>query len=83
MENKWISVDDRLPDKDGWYFVFAPGYWGNNCIYGLDGLAVSNFKRNYTTPWGIERLSGRGYPGIITHWMPMLEPPVKEANHDK
>ena len=41
--NDWISVKERLPEKDGWYFVYAPEYWGNNKIYGLDGLAYSNF----------------------------------------
>lgn len=78
----WVRVQDRLPDKDGWYLVFAPGYWGNNRIYGLDGLAVSKFKHNYKVPWGIEGTSGRGYPGMITHWIPIPEPPDKEANHD-
>ena len=81
-QDAWVSVQDRLPDKDGWYLVFAPGYWGNNSIYGLDGLAASNFKRNYKTPWGIERTTGRGYPGIITHWMPIPDPPRKETRHD-
>lgn len=22
--NDWISVKERLPEKDGWYFVYAP-----------------------------------------------------------
>lgn len=67
---EWISVKDRLPDKDGWYLVFAPGYWGNSKIYGLNGLAYSNFKHNYKNHWGIERGSSRGWSGIVTHWMP-------------
>lgn len=76
--SEWISVKDRLPEKDGWYLVFAPGYWGNSQIYGLDGLAYSNFKQNYKVHWGIERGSGRGYPGIVTHWMPLPEPPMEK-----
>ena len=56
--NDWISVKERLPEKDGWYFVYAPEYWGNNKIYGLDGLAYSNFKHNYKDHWGIERKMG-------------------------
>lgn len=72
---EWISVKDRLPEKDGWYFVFAPGYWGNNRIYGLEGLACSNFKHNYKEHWGIER-SGV-WKDVITHWMPMPEAPQK------
>lgn len=57
------------------YLVYAPGYWGNSKIYGLDGLAYSNFKHNYKVHWGIERGTGRGWPGVVTHWMPMPAPP--------
>lgn len=73
--NEWVSVEDELPKKDGWYLVYAPGYWGNSKIYGLDGLAYSNFKHNYKVHWGIERGTGRGWPGIVTHWMPLPAPP--------
>ena len=72
--NEWVSVE-RLPEKDGWYLVYAPGYWGNSKIYGLDGLAYSNFKQNYKVHWGIERGTGRGWPGIVTHWMSLPKPP--------
>lgn len=73
--SEWISVKERLPEKDGWYLVYAPRYWGNSKIYGLDGLAYSNFKHNYKDHWGIERGTGRGWPGIVTHWMPLPDPP--------
>lgn len=76
--NDWISVKERLPEKDGWYFVYAPEYWGNNKIYGLDGLAYSNFKHNYKDHWGIERKMRKGYPVIVTHWMPLPNSPKKE-----
>lgn len=74
-QNEWVRVEERLPQKDGWYLVYAPGYWGNSKIYGLDGLAYSNFKHNYKVHWGIERGTGRGWPGIVTHWMPLPAPP--------
>ena len=73
--NEWVSVEERLPENDGWYLVYAPGYWGNSTIYGLDGLAYSNFKHNYKVHWGIERGTGRGWPGIVTHWMLLPAPP--------
>ena len=76
--NEWVSVEERLPENDGWYLVYAPEYWGHSKIYGLDGLAYSNFKHNYKVHWGIERGTGRGYPGIVTHWMPLPAPPTKE-----
>lgn len=74
-QNEWVRVEERLPQKDGWYLVYAPGYWGNSKIYGLDGLAYSNFKHNYKVHWGIERGTGRGWPGIVTHWIPLPAPP--------
>lgn len=77
--NEWVSVEEKLPENDGWYLVYAPGYWGNSKIYGLDGLAYSNFKHNYKVHWGIERGTGRGWPGIVTHWMYLPEPPKKET----
>lgn len=58
--------------------IYAPEYWGNNKIYGLDGLAYSNFKHNYKDHWGIERKMGKGYPVIVTHWMPLPNSPKKE-----
>ena len=73
--NEWVSVEDGLPENDGWYLVYAPGYWGNSKIYGLDGLACSNFKHNHKVHWGIERGTGRGWPGIVTHWMSLPAPP--------
>lgn len=76
--SEWISVKERLPEKDGWYLVYAPRYWGNSKIYGLDGLAYSNFKHNYKDHWGIERGTGRGWPGIVTHWMPLPDPPKED-----
>ena len=75
--NEWVAVEERLPEKDGWYLVYAPGYWGNSKIYGLDGLAYSNFKHNYKVHWGIERGTGRGWPGIVTHWTNLPAPPCR------
>lgn len=76
-QNEWVSVEEKLPENDGWYLVYAPGYWGNSKIYGLDGLAYSNFKHNYKVHWGIERGTGRGWPGIVTHWMLFPAPPCR------
>lgn len=74
----WISVKDKLPEEDGYYMVYSKGYWGNNRLIG--DLAISNFNKNYKTPWGIERGRSRGWAGIITHWMPLPEPPKQEED---
>lgn len=73
--SEWISVKDRLPSNDGYYLVFAPGYWGNNHL--IDDLAISKYNKNYKVHWGIERGGSRGCVGCITHWMPLPEPPEK------
>ena len=80
--SEWIRVKERLPEKDGWYLVYAPRYWGNSKIYGLDGLAYANFKHNYKDHWGIERGTGRGWPGIVTHWMHLPKPPKENQQHE-
>lgn len=74
--SQWISAKNHPPKDDGWYFVYAPGYMGQNRIWGMPGLAYSKFEKNYKRPWGIER--GRGWDGIITHWMPMPDQPKTE-----
>lgn len=70
---EWIGVKDKLPDKDGWYLVYAPRYCGRNCI--IKGYAYSNFKCNYKEHWGIERGVSNGWAGIVTHWSPLPKPP--------
>ena len=60
---EWISVEDRLPEKDGKYIVCtARGsvYCTRFKAYGKSG----NFQTDINTH--------------ITHWMPLPEPP-KEA----
>lgn len=66
MENKWISVNDKMPEK--WkhendelvnYLVYMPDY-------GVD--IASYFKP-------AERWVCMGLPVTVTHWMPLPEPP--------
>lgn len=67
-EPKWISVDERLPEKDGKYIVAR-----------LEGskhsISVRKFRKEVPCWY-------RGYCGhwekrtnAITHWMPLPEPP--------
>lgn len=60
MNNQWISVEDRLPEKHGvWVLVF-------------DGLYVWIAYRNHVLDtWIVEGGSVRA----VTHWMPLPEPP--------
>ena len=59
LQNEWISIDDRLPEKDGKYIV-----------HNKSGMVFQ--AKYYSCPktWGM-----RDKGSHITHWMPMPEPP--------
>ena len=72
---EWISVDDRLPEEDDNYIVTAcdegcsagEGIWYSTVV-----VVAEYYKGSWTWYDG-----GREYSleGIVTHWMPMPEPP--------
>ena len=78
MSNKWISVDERLPERNGRFLIYTKH------IYGA-GISIANYTPKYT--WGEESLMGRavwfrfdsewGDCEIegVTHWMPLPEAP--------
>ena len=71
--NEWVSVEDRLPDTDGAYLVYAPTYTGgsSSSLDCIGGIMFSRFKHGN---WSIEI----GYykrPNCVTHWMPLPESP--------
>lgn len=57
--NDWISVKERLPEKDGWYFVYAPEYWGNNKIYGLMALHIPTLNTTTKITGGLKEKWGK------------------------
>lgn len=72
--NKWISVEDRLPDNDDMVLI-----WPQPC-YGVD-LHVGQYQKHredgpswlsvtYEDHWGV-----LCDPIAVTHWMPLPEPP--------
>lgn len=69
---EWVSVEDRLPDTDGAYLVYAPTYTGgsSSSLDCIGGIMFSRFKHE---KWSIES----GYykrPNCVTHWMPIPTP---------
>ena len=63
----WISVKDRMPEKEGRYLVYAPGT--NNMgeiIMRIIPHRDNKYIRDEST---------------ITHWMPLPAPP-KEVHND-
>lgn len=63
--NEWISVDERLPEKDGSYLVHSGK---SNTVY-----AAHFWKRD-------GRWSGKSKNLFIAHWMPMPELPERSNN---
>lgn len=70
--NEWISVKDKLPEKDGNYLVTAcdegcsagEGIWYSTVV-----VVAEYYKGSWT--WYDEY----SLEGIVTHWMPRPEPP--------
>ena len=60
--DKWISVKDRLPDRDGWYLVM---------IKWADEATTLYFSDDYWRDIEDEIYS-------VTHWMPLPMPPKGE-----
>ena len=60
----WISVEDRLPDSEGYYLVYSPAYYG---VRGMDYIREAHGFVWYTD----ENSPTSGN----THWMPLPEPP--------
>lgn len=60
---KWIDVNDRLPDKSGYYLVVTTGF------YKSDRAHIEKYSINENLHWyGLRD---------VTHWMPLPEPPEK------
>ena len=76
--NGWISVQDRLPEKDENYIVTAcdegcsagEGIWYSTVV-----VVAEYYKGSWTWYDGGSEYS---LEGIVTHWMPMPEPPKGE-----
>ena len=78
---KWISVDDRLPERDGAYLVTTNGVSGLQNVktrwFAKDGEMVDAYDlAGQKDVWYLYD-SECGYVSIktVTHWMPLPEPP--------
>lgn len=76
--NGWISVKDRLPEKDENYIVTVcdegcsagEGIWYSTVV-----VVAEYYKGSWTWYDGGHEYS---LDGIVTHWMPMPNPPKGE-----
>ena len=72
---EWISVKDRLPDKDGCYIVTACDE-GCSCGDGIWYDTVVTEAEHYKGEWSWNE-NGTEYDitCFVTHWMPLPQPP--------
>ena len=75
---EWISVDDRLPEKDGCYIVTACDE-GCSCGDGIWYDTVVIEAEYYKGEWSWNE-NGTEYDitDLVTHWQPMPNPPKGE-----
>ncbi len=59
--DKWVSVDERLPETHGWYIVSYKGFEGNYVICVEYSTQSFKFKELHSQ---------------ITHWQPLPSPPT-------
>ena len=80
----WISVKDRLPEGDGVIYCGSLEESAEVIIYGhgcgYSGCGVGSYIRDRITPedsgWnGVMQGDFDADRWIITHWMPLPEPP--------
>ena len=75
---EWVSVKDRLPDKDGCYIVTACDE-GCSCGDGIWYDTVVIEAEHYKGEWSWNE-NGTEYDitDLVTHWMQMPNPPKGE-----
>jgi hypothetical protein len=69
MMNDWISVDDRLPDKNEMVIVYAndmvKSFVETACYYICPEYLTGDWCDDYEEPYTLN----------VTHWMPLPPPP--------
>lgn len=72
---QWVSVGDRLPEENGEYIVTAcdegepydERIWGDTVVVCAEYCDGAWTWQHYNDEYELD--------GIVTHWMPMPEPP--------
>lgn len=78
--SEWISVNDRLPEHDHCYVLFASqGGHVSSTFYSVDRAGLKRFGNSYSRSTQgknsgfFEASHQYGYK--VTHWMPLPSPP--------
>ena len=71
--HEWVSVKDKMPDKDGQYLIFTTQYFTPDHIYEIDhidGIEISGYSKKFGF------LSKNGL--YAKYWCEMPQPPKGE-----
>lgn len=74
----WHDINDELPDRTGWYLVYAPKYRGGSstgkeCIGGIL-FSKFNIAKNGNRSWSAESCGWN--KNCVKFWMNLPEKPV-------
>lgn len=75
---RWISVEDRLPERKGVFLVaYHPCHWDN--ISPETEVGIDTFRGGKSMS---NKAWARNKYQRVTHWMPLPEPPKDEGKKE-
>ena len=82
QQMRWIPVEERLPEKQGEYIVFADGKVTTDIYIVCDKIERwlhydGSLNEFYIDPYSSKPTREPPYPKV-THWMPLPQPPKEE-----
>lgn len=76
IENKWIRVEERLPEDNTEVLLWCKGRAGQGTAYAVGCVSHGEFW--FLKIHSPEYLSFPVLAYNVTHWMPLPEPPKEE-----
>lgn len=70
-QSEWISVEERLPEKDGCYITYTNAKGSSNGVI-AQSLVTRTIRGIKVRRWEWQTKIS---PWIVTHWMPLPEAP--------
>ena len=86
QQMRWIPVEERLPEEQGQYIVFADGKVTTDCYCVCENIKRwlsydGGFNAFYIDPYSSKPTREPPYPRV-THWMPLPAVPKEENKND-